>query len=103
MAAARVALTIEQCWHAVPGGTAVAALGMAKAVAAAGAEVVGVSARHRQPPPDPWVPPFEVRSLPLPRVALYEAFIETFETDGELEATKDVIRLMMALPEYQMQ
>ena len=74
MAAARVALTIEQCWHAVPGGTAVAALGMAKAVAGAGAEVVGVSARHRRPPPDPWVPPFEVRSLPLPRIALYEAW-----------------------------
>jgi hypothetical protein len=35
--------------------------------------------------------------------ALYEAFIETVETDGELEAIKDVIRLMMALPEYQMQ
>ncbi|MFN2586711.1 MAG: glycosyltransferase family 4 protein [Actinomycetota bacterium] len=74
MAAVRVALTIEQCWHEVPGGTAVAALGMARGVAAAGAEVVGVAARHRRLPPDPWAPPFEVRSLPLPRIALYESW-----------------------------
>jgi glycosyltransferase involved in cell wall biosynthesis len=70
----RVALTIEQCWHEVPGGTAVAALGMARAIAAAGADVVGVAARHSHPPPDPWAPPFEVRSLPLPRIALYESW-----------------------------
>ncbi|HYP22114.1 MAG TPA: glycosyltransferase family 1 protein, partial [Actinomycetota bacterium] len=71
----KVAVTIEQCWHEIPGGTAVAALGMARGVAATGeAEVVGVSASHRGPPPDPWVPPFEVRSLPLPRIALYESW-----------------------------
>ena len=71
----RVALTIEQCWHDVPGGTAVAALGMARGVTATGdAEVVGVSAAHRGPPPEPWVPPFEVRSLGLPRIALYESW-----------------------------
>ncbi|MDQ3916292.1 MAG: glycosyltransferase family 4 protein [Actinomycetota bacterium] len=74
MTAVRVALTIEQCWHEVPGGTAVAALGMARAVAAAGAEVLGVSARHRRPPPEPWRPPFEIRSVPLPRIALYESW-----------------------------
>lgn len=74
MTPVRAALTIEQCWHEVPGGTAVAALGMASAAAAAGAEVVGVAARHRRPPPAPWTPPFEVRSLPLPRIALYEAW-----------------------------
>ena len=71
----RIALTIEQCWHEVPGGTAVAALGMARGLAATGdADVVGVAASHRGPPPDPWVPPFEVRSLPLPRIALYESW-----------------------------
>ncbi|HEV2754719.1 MAG TPA: glycosyltransferase family 1 protein [Actinomycetota bacterium] len=74
MTPVRVALTIEQCWHEVPGGTAVAALGMARSAAAAGADVVGVAARHRRPPPDPWAPPFEVRSLPLPRIALYESW-----------------------------
>ena len=71
----RVALTIEQCWHEVPGGTAVAALGMARGVEATGeADVVGVSAAHRGPPRDPWVPAFEVRRLPLPRIALYESW-----------------------------
>lgn len=71
----RVALTIEQCWHEVPGGTAVAALGMARGVGSTGeAEIVGVAAAHRGPPPEPWVPPFEVRSLPLPRIALYESW-----------------------------
>ncbi|HEX2196660.1 MAG TPA: glycosyltransferase family 1 protein [Actinomycetota bacterium] len=71
----RLALTIEQCWHRVPGGTAVAALGMARGVMGTGdTGVVGVSAAHRRPPPEPWAPPFEVRSLPLPRVALYEAW-----------------------------
>ncbi|MDQ3953414.1 MAG: glycosyltransferase family 4 protein [Actinomycetota bacterium] len=71
----RVALTIEQCWHDVPGGTAVAALGMARGVETTGdAGVVGVAAAHRRPPPEPWVPPFEVRHLPLPRPALYESW-----------------------------
>lgn len=71
----RVALTIEQCWHEVPGGTAIAALGMARGVASTGdAEVVGVAGAHRGPPPDPWAPPFEVRHLPLPRIALYESW-----------------------------
>ncbi len=71
----RVAITLEQCWHRVPGGTAVAAL---ESVAALGAhddlELVGVAARHRALPPEPWRPSIPVRSLPLPRVAMYEAW-----------------------------
>jgi glycosyltransferase involved in cell wall biosynthesis len=74
VAPVRVALTIEQCWHEVPGGTAVAALGRARAAAAAGADLIGVAARHAGPPPEPWVPPIDVRHLPLPRVALYESW-----------------------------
>ena len=71
----RVAYTLEQCWHAVPGGTAVAALGMARAlVERPEVELVGVAAWHRHPPPAPFVPPVLVRSLPLPRPALYEAW-----------------------------
>jgi len=35
---------------------------------------VGVSARHREAPPEPWVPPIPVRGLGLPRVALYESW-----------------------------
>jgi glycosyltransferase involved in cell wall biosynthesis len=71
----RAAFTIEQCWHRVPGGTAVAGLGMARALAGRGdVDVVGVAARHRHPAPAPWTPPIEVAHLPLPRIALYEAW-----------------------------
>jgi glycosyltransferase involved in cell wall biosynthesis len=70
-----VAYTLEQCWHRVPGGTATSALGTARALKACdGIELVGVAARHRTPPPDPWTPPLAVRHLPLPRKALYESW-----------------------------
>ncbi|MDQ1401999.1 MAG: hypothetical protein QOG03_315 [Actinomycetota bacterium] len=37
-------------------------------------ELVGVSARHRRPPAPAFVPVIPVRALPLPRLALYEAW-----------------------------
>jgi len=71
----RIAFTLEQCWHRVPGGTAVAALELASALAERpGLELVGVAARHRDPPPEQWRPPVAVRHLALPRVALYESW-----------------------------
>ena len=69
----RVALTLEQCWHAVPGGTAVAALELARALDARDdVDVIGVAARHREPPPKEWEPPIAVRHLWAPRNLLYE-------------------------------
>ena len=71
----RVAMTLEQCWHRVPGGTAVAAIGMARALRDRGVvDPVGVAARHSGPAPDPWAPPIEVEHLGVPRVALYESW-----------------------------
>lgn len=71
----RVAVTLEQCWHRVPGGTARATLDTVDAVAAGGGvEQVGVSAWHRAPAPAAWRPSIEVRPLPLPRLALYDAW-----------------------------
>lgn len=71
----RVAVTLEQVWHRVPGGSARAVLDAVAAVAARGdVEQIGVSARHRQPPPAEWAPAVEVRQLPLPRLALYDAW-----------------------------
>lgn len=71
----RVAMTLEQCWHRVPGGTAVAAIGMASALRDRGVvDPVGVAARHRDPAPAAWTPPIEVKHLGLPRVALYESW-----------------------------
>jgi glycosyltransferase involved in cell wall biosynthesis len=71
----RVAVTVEQCWHRVPGGTARATLDTITAVAAhGGVEQIGVSAWHRHPAPDAWRPSIPVRALPLPRLALYDAW-----------------------------
>jgi glycosyltransferase involved in cell wall biosynthesis len=71
----RVAMTLEQCWHRVPGGTAVAALELAAALKdRPGIELVGVAARHGEPPPEPWRPPVPVRRLPVPQALLYEGW-----------------------------
>ena len=71
----RAAVVIEQCWHRVPGGTASAVLEQVAAVEATGrVDQVGVAARHRRPPPEPWRPAIPVRHLPLPRLALYQAW-----------------------------
>lgn len=71
----RVAVTLEQCWHRVPGGTATAALGLVAALAAReGVDVVGVAARHGETPPAPFVPAVPVQHLPLPRRLLYETW-----------------------------
>lgn len=71
----RVAVTLEQCWHEVPGGTARAALGSIDALRThTDLELIGVAARHRHLPPLPWRPSIDVRHLPLPRLALYESW-----------------------------
>jgi len=86
----RVAYTLEQCWHRVPGGTASAALAVARQLAASDdVELVGVSARHRHLPPPPWTPPIETRSLPLPRTALYDSWLR-FRTPRVERATGPV-------------
>ena len=71
----KIALTLEQLWHRVPGGTGVAGLGMAKGLFARDdVSVVGVAARHREGPPPAWTSPIPVHHLPLPRLALYETW-----------------------------
>ena len=71
----RVAITLEQCWHAVPGGTARAALGSVAALQRhTDLDLIGVSARHRHEPEPSWTPPIPVAPLPLPRLALYESW-----------------------------
>ncbi len=71
----RVAITLEQCWHRVPGGTAQSIVELTSALASrSDVRMVGVSARHRQPPAEPFRPPIDVRPLALPRPLLYEAW-----------------------------
>ena len=67
-------MTLEQFWHRVPGGTAVASVQMARALAALDVDLVGVSARHRQPAAERWHVPFDIAQLPLARPLLYESW-----------------------------
>ncbi|MEI7593246.1 MAG: glycosyltransferase family 1 protein [Actinomycetes bacterium] len=71
----RVAVTLEQCWHRVPGGVAAAALGAVRALQRLDdLDLVGVSAKHRALPPDPFVPSIPIRQIPMPRRAMYESW-----------------------------
>ncbi len=71
----RIAYTLEQCWHDVPGGSAVAAIEVLRRLAARDdVEMVGVAGRHAAAPADPYAPPVTVRQLPIARPWLYEAW-----------------------------
>lgn len=68
-------MTVEQCWHRVPGGTATSILGTLAALDRRGdLDIVGVAARHRDPAREPFRPPVPVSHLPLPRPLLYETW-----------------------------
>ena len=69
----RVAYTLEQCWHRVPGGTGISAIEVAKELTQIdGLDLVGVAGRHRRPPTEGFLPPVKVAALPLGGAALYE-------------------------------
>jgi glycosyltransferase involved in cell wall biosynthesis len=71
----RVAVTVEQSWHVVPGGIATSTIAMLRALARRGdLDLVGISARHRAPPLPGFIPPVPVRRSRLPRRALYESW-----------------------------
>lgn len=71
----RVAVTVEQSWHVVPGGIATSTVELLRALVDRGdLDLVGVSARHRDPSPDAFRPPVPVRQLPLSRRVLYESW-----------------------------
>ena len=70
----RVAITLEQFWHRVPGGTATAVWAMARALAERDLDLVGVSAWNKTKPNVRFRLPFPIEWLPLPRVALYPAW-----------------------------
>lgn len=69
-----VAVTLEQLWERVPGGTAVYALEVVKRLAQCQVRVSGVAALHRHPPQPAWRAAVPLRHLPLPRLALYESW-----------------------------
>lgn len=72
-----MAVTVEQSWHRVPGGTATSIISTLRALVEAAdpaLELVGVAARHDEAPAADLVAPIPVRHLPLPRLALYETW-----------------------------
>ena len=71
----RVAYTLEQCWHRVPGGTAVAALEVARAMPEVRPDVtlLGVSGTHHEDPSITFDVSMDVAGLSLRSPWLYEA------------------------------
>lgn len=68
-----VALTVEQLWQRVPGGSGTYVDALARHLPDHG-PVTGLSAWHRAPRPPSLDPRVTVRRAPLPRRALYEAW-----------------------------
>jgi glycosyltransferase involved in cell wall biosynthesis len=96
----RVAYTLEQCWHEVPGGSATAALHVARRLATRpDVELIGVAGRHRRPPDPAFRPAIDVRTLPLARPWLYETW-NRFEWPPVERATGpvDVCHSTIAIP-----
>ena len=76
MGGVRVAYTLEQCWHRVPGGTGVAALRTAEAMDGTGdLDLIGVAGRHRRLPAEEWRPTIPWVELPIASPWLYEAWL----------------------------
>ena len=74
--AVRVAYTLEQCWHRVPGGTGVAAMRIAEAMAAQhDVTLLGVAGRHAHVPSDPWSPSIPIGHLPVGGPLLYDLWL----------------------------
>jgi glycosyltransferase involved in cell wall biosynthesis len=74
--AVRVAYTLEQCWHRVPGGTGVAAMRIAEAMSAEeDVTLLGVAGRHRHVPSEPWSPAVPIAHLPIGGPLLYDLWL----------------------------
>lgn len=76
----RVAVNVEQCWHAVPGGTGRVTVDLLRAVyegrgsGPAAVDLVGVAARHAEMAPEAFRPRIPVTHSRLPQKTLYEAW-----------------------------
>jgi glycosyltransferase involved in cell wall biosynthesis len=72
----RVAYTLEQCWHRVPGGTGVAAMRIAEAMAdEPDVTLLGVAGRHSHVPSEPWSPAIPISHLPVGGPLLYDLWL----------------------------
>ena len=69
-----VAITLEQFWHRVPGGTATSVWEMTRALGDLDVEMTGVSAWHAKRPPVRFRLETPIEWLPLPRTLLYQSW-----------------------------
>ena len=73
MTRVRAALTFEQCWRDAPGGTGVAAVELARVLAARDdVEIIGVAGRHRRAATAGYAPTVEMKWLPVAGPLLVE-------------------------------
>jgi glycosyltransferase involved in cell wall biosynthesis len=88
-----VAMTVEQCWQRVPGGSASYLIALLGALQERDDVVTtGIRAAHRDAPAADQTPPGEVRAFPLPRYALYRAWNRLAAPRAEwLVRTADVV------------
>lgn len=99
-----VAVTVEQFWERVPGGTATSLAACLRAhrdlPARQRSRLVGVSAMHRRPPAPAFATGLVVRRLPLPRPVLYDLWRTARQPRVELVTGRvDVLHATtMAIP-----
>ena len=69
----KVAYLIEQCWHRIPGGTAVAAVDLAEEMCQLEEiDLIGIAANHKKAPKKPVPEGMKVINSKFPRQILYE-------------------------------
>ena len=75
MSSIKVAYLIEQCWHRVPGGTAVTAVNLAEEMSRLeGIDLIGIAANHKKNPKKPIPESMKIVNSKLPRQILYETW-----------------------------
>ncbi|MGA0117886.1 MAG: glycosyltransferase family 4 protein [Ilumatobacteraceae bacterium] len=95
----RVAYTLEQCWHRVPGGTAISALEVASALKSVpDIELVAIAGRHAGPPTPGFAPPFSVAALPVGGALLYELWTRCNWPKVESVVSADLVHATTVIP-----
>ena len=90
MSSIKVAYLIEQCWHRVPGGTAVTAVNLAEEMCRLeGIDLVGIAANHKKNPKKLIPESMTIVNSKLPRQILYEMW-NRFDTPKAENLVKSV-------------
>ncbi len=101
MEGVRVAYSLEQCWHRVPGGTAVAALEVARAMTHVrrDVELIGVSGKHLEDPALNFDLSIDVAGLFVSGALLYEMSLRLNQPKVERAITDiDLVHCTTIIP-----